>query len=385
MIRRISASEFSTEFGRNAPAIITGALDSWHWAERWKPENLTAIAGNRQLSVGVAEDGKFSYSPTHSTSDGAAFAVKPMKFRDAVRAMLEPQDSGRVYVMQQSIPDRLPELMRNVIVPKWYPSRKTPAINLWLGRSTTTPLHYDHANNFYAQVYGTKRFVIFSPLDTDKLYPYPVDATMPHLSHVNPDEPDLVRYPHFADASAIEFVLQAGESLFLPAFWWHQVQATDMSASVSFWWAPSTSQCIDAPNSTRRLYAIYKNDRLAEIKSTWLRPSQIDFPTAAKLLLAAGRIWAACVVALAGFDELAREVCPLQRPSGCALPDLADDLREPCAIIIAKAAISARQAQVIKGVPLLAAACAQCDDGGIRADSVAELIETVAALRSKPN
>lgn len=37
-----------------------------------------------------------------------------------------------------------------------------------------TPCHYDEQENFFAQVQGFKRCILFPPSEFDCLYPYPV-------------------------------------------------------------------------------------------------------------------------------------------------------------------------------------------------------------------
>jgi jumonji domain-containing protein 7 len=109
--------------------------------------------------------------------------------------------------------------------------------------------------------------------------------SMAHVFYVNPDSPQLAKYPLFSRATPIEFTINAGELLFLPAFWWHQVQCEDTGISVSFWWAPEFQYCIDCPNGLRMLYNLYCVDRLKEFGATVLKPSSLNFLQAAQLLL----------------------------------------------------------------------------------------------------
>jgi hypothetical protein len=48
------------------------------------------------------------------------------------------------------------------------------SVNLWVGQpGATTPCHYDSYHNFYAQLAGRKRFVLFPPADAAHLHTYP--------------------------------------------------------------------------------------------------------------------------------------------------------------------------------------------------------------------
>jgi len=45
---------------------------------------------------------------------------------------------------------------------------------LWVGmEGVVTPCHFDEAFNFFAQIYGKKKFILFSPEHFPNLYPFP--------------------------------------------------------------------------------------------------------------------------------------------------------------------------------------------------------------------
>ena len=48
--------------------------------------------------------------------------------------------------------------------------------NIWIGSNgCVTPLHYDESFNFHYMIRGTKKFLLFAPLDgMQNLYPFPV-------------------------------------------------------------------------------------------------------------------------------------------------------------------------------------------------------------------
>jgi ribosomal protein L16 Arg81 hydroxylase len=54
------------------------------------------------------------------------------------------------------------------------------------------------------------------------------------FSPIDVDKPDLARFPLFADVTMLEVVVEAGETVFLPLGWWHQVTSLDVSLSFSF-------------------------------------------------------------------------------------------------------------------------------------------------------
>ena len=97
---------------------------------------------------------------------------------------------------------------------------------------------------------GTKTFELFHPLDSKNLYEgrakflsghliYAHDQERGHrlwrlplavtgkgfqpFSPVNISHPDVRRYPKYKAARKLTCEVKAGETLFLPSYWWHEV------------------------------------------------------------------------------------------------------------------------------------------------------------------
>jgi len=108
--------------------------------------------------------------------------------------------------------------------------------NAWFGPAgATTHTHYDISHNFYAQIYGIKRFILFPPEQNENLYLFPFLHPGAQQSQVNFDDPNLRMFPKFIDANATEAVLKPGDVLYLPPMWFHHVTALTTSMSVSVW------------------------------------------------------------------------------------------------------------------------------------------------------
>jgi lysine-specific demethylase 8 len=50
------------------------------------------------------------------------------------------------------------------------------------------------------------------------------------------EEPDLEKFPKFAEAPYLECLLKPGDMLYIPPKHWHYVRSLSVSFSVSFWW-----------------------------------------------------------------------------------------------------------------------------------------------------
>jgi jumonji domain-containing protein 7 len=388
MIPRVTRAQFAEKyFSRKIPAIVTDATADWGMSGQWSPEYLISLIGAKPVTVSVSANGKFSYDPSgKKISD--SFSEQTMSFAEAARQIAAEESDRQLYVMQQSIPVKFPELMREIRVPQWVPNINETSINLWFGRNSVTPLHYDATNNFFAQQYGEKHFTIFAPSDTARLYPHPIDSKMAHLSSVDLDHPDLRAYPDFSLARPIRFTVKAGELLFLPAFWWHQVRSPAVSTSVSIWWMPELQQYVQSPNGPRKLYKQYETDRLSSLKQTLLASNRLSFSTAAALVLSAGRRWAACLLALAACDEYIGKLARkhhLPGTPGCDLHLLESELRETLRKLAAAGvpANTLPPPSALDAIITLAGRVARGDDAQFSTEEIGGIIRLAATLEQR--
>src|SRR5262249_13575872 len=107
---------------------------------------------------------------------------------------------------------------------EWTSNREYTAV--YIGpEGSLSPLHRDYWNThaYLAQIQGRKRAILFSPEDSDFLYGGQVD----------PEQPDLDRFPLFDCATAYECVIEPGDTLLIPANWWHHVRGLEKSITVS--------------------------------------------------------------------------------------------------------------------------------------------------------
>lgn len=233
------------------PLVIRGtdALDAM---QKWTPEYISERLGDREMPVSIAEaDGAFRYNL--DAREGLRY--EHMRGSRLAAEFRDTRSGRRLSMQQMSIADRLPELHGELVVPPCVPAAAITDINLWMASgASNTPLHYDNMHNLFAQLDGTKRFLLFNPDQSDLLYPGPLDIRTRHLSRVDLKAPDLQQFPRFEQAEYWEAVVEPGDLLFLPAFWWHQVSAQDeASVSVNYWWRADVRDCA-CPSFYRQLY-----------------------------------------------------------------------------------------------------------------------------------
>jgi hypothetical protein len=142
-------------------------------------------------------------------------------------------------------------------------SAADPEVNLWIsGAHTITALHYDTSANFFTQVLGRKRFLLFPPQIWSDAGTFPdahrrsrqcprVPTAAANQSTTDTDahsdamsdtataagssgEASTHHQPH--SDRALEVILEPGEVLFLPSHWFHEVEALDgLTVSVNAW------------------------------------------------------------------------------------------------------------------------------------------------------
>jgi hypothetical protein len=267
-IERIAALENSSlaeEYVRpGRPVVISGAAFEWGPMAAWTPEKLESRLDAKLVRVSLSA-GVFRYGA------GDSFTYDIMTFRQAAAAIRSVGPAGGVYVMQQPIARSFPELCADVRAPELAGAESAVA-HFWFGSANNvTPLHYDAVCNLFRQVYGRKRFLLYSPTFFDEMYPPPAGGPFAHVSPVDAERPDLTRHPRFAGVKPHEVVLDPGDTLFLPPFWWHCVRSLDISISVNFWWAPELAHCL-ATVGLRLLAGAYERDRLATMGAPFRGP-----------------------------------------------------------------------------------------------------------------
>jgi hypothetical protein len=244
--QNLSYEEFAAEYLYPLkPVIVTDALRCWKAIGRWTPEFFKSEFGDRKVRIGDDLKGKVGYKAASTATEYTMGA-----FIDLV--MQSTPENPAPYFRNQVLYELFPALKEDIqplpeyFEPNWLPDyflltyvrkvlNRGAAIELYIGgRGGSFPvLHYDGAGThaFLMQVYGQKEFIIFAPDQERFLYP---SKEKLNLSMVNDlDNPDLQRFPLFANAEASKFVLEPGELLFIPSHWWHTTKMLSPCISVS--------------------------------------------------------------------------------------------------------------------------------------------------------
>lgn len=209
------------------PVVLTGAIDHWGALGKWTPDFFRREYATRSVAV----DGKDW--PLGELIDRIETSTPQNPAPYLRNELLTNWPAG----LQADIAP-MPACSRpNWLETRVFPSRQRMTfIELYIGGSGAKfpVLHYDnlHTHAFLMQLYGDKEYLALAP--DQARYVYPREKTAPNKSGIDDVEhPDLERFPLFDEATGTRFKLSPGETLFVPAGWWHTARILSTSITVS--------------------------------------------------------------------------------------------------------------------------------------------------------
>lgn len=222
----ITADEFFGHYyGALRPVVFTNMLRDWPALAKWSPEYFADRFGNVEIEVVTGRDA----DPVgHRMIDKHRQTMKMADYCGLVRSSGVTNDFYLVSGNRAFERPELAELLDDLTPPADIfdvPVRPGYA-SLWFGPAgTRTPLHHDGSNILVCQIYGRKRIALIAPLSAALVGQ--AEGFYAHEDWKNlvagEDDPLVIR--------TVE--LSAGEALFLPIGYWHDVEALEPSIHVS--------------------------------------------------------------------------------------------------------------------------------------------------------
>jgi hypothetical protein len=199
---------------RPAPFVFRGAAKGWRCCREWSLEALAARFGEEPVRLLGLEG--LRYGAPDASDETITLAEL------ARRIAAGGADYLRFAPIERS------ELRADLDL-DWLAARRGarehpgPLQFFIGGRGTRTPLHAETPGNFYVQVEGRKRWWLYPP--GSLLFLDPPAARMQHFhTEGDPAAPDPSTHPLLAAADRYETVLEPGDVLWFPPFWWHDVK-----------------------------------------------------------------------------------------------------------------------------------------------------------------
>ncbi|XP_031462831.1 bifunctional peptidase and arginyl-hydroxylase JMJD5 [Phasianus colchicus] len=211
------------------PVVLEGVIDHWPCMKKWSVDYVSQVAGCRTVPVELG-----------SRYTDEEWSQKLMTINEFISQYIVNENSVG-YLAQHQLFDQIPELKEDISIPDYCclgeGEEDDITINAWFGPAgTISPLHQDPQQNFLAQVFGRKYIRLYSPQDSENLYPHE-SQLLHNTSQVDVEDPDLTKFPNFRKAAFQSCILMPGQVLFIPVKYWHYIRSLDISFSVSFWWS----------------------------------------------------------------------------------------------------------------------------------------------------
>ena len=240
----LSYAEFARDYlFANKPVVITDAIREWKAISRWTPEFFKNEFGDLRFTLNGSK--KSGYKTESGVGE---FTMA--QFIDRVLASTD--DDPAPYFRNRILHEEFPTLKEDVeplpdyFLPNWLAEsyllkgverllHRGARMEIYIGGTggTFPVLHYDGlvAHAFLAQIHGRKKFILYNPEQESYLYPKPDVTNFSRITDV--EHPDLTQFPLFARAEPTIFILEPGESLFIPSKWWHTTKMLTPSISIS--------------------------------------------------------------------------------------------------------------------------------------------------------
>ena len=90
------------------------------------------------------------------------------------------------------------------------------------GLSYSVP-KYERSEVLHCQLDGKSEFIISPALDRNAVYPYKKGVGPTNLAGISLYSPDMGKFPNSGNLYKIYFIVEKGDCLFIPAYWWFQI------------------------------------------------------------------------------------------------------------------------------------------------------------------
>ncbi|GAB4014820.1 MAG: hypothetical protein Fur0010_13270 [Bdellovibrio sp.] len=206
---------------KNLPCIITDFAKEWTALVKWNPEYFKKMYGNNLVKVYDA-----SFADAGSTYMGSKGEMPFAEYLDRI----EKGEDLRMFLY--NIFSHAPELKKDISLPKFINGLSKRFLFMFVGpKGAITQIHFDidMSHVFHTPVVGRKRFVLYPPEQSKNLYRHPFTVR----SYVDVDHPDFKKFPKLKLAKGYEVIVEPGQTLFIPAGYWHHVEYLDAGYAIS--------------------------------------------------------------------------------------------------------------------------------------------------------
>ena len=222
---------FKKEFYEpGTPVVIKNLAKEWPAYTKWNWDYFKQLVGDKKVPLynNVKSD---AYTPINKADDYKTFG----EYID----MISKGPAGwRIFLF--NIFDHAPQLINDFTWPEHLMKgfvKKYPM--LFTGGATSiTHMHFDIdlSHILHTQFGGRKRVLMFPYKEQHKLYRKPFEVlSLADFSHYYEKNgtPDYEKFPALKLAEGFDFILEPGDTLFMPAGYWHHMEYLDSGFAMS--------------------------------------------------------------------------------------------------------------------------------------------------------
>lgn len=211
------------------PVVIKNLAKQWPAYSKWNWDYFKQLVGHKK--VGLYNNTKSdAFTPVNTADDYKTFG----EYID----MISKGPAGwRIFLF--NIFDHAPQLTKDFTYPEHLFKgfvKKYPMLFVG-GASSITHLHFDIdlSNILHTQFAGRKRVLLFPYEEQYKLYrkPYEVLSLADFSNYYEDGKIDYNKFPAIKLAKGYEVVLEHGDTLFMPAGYWHHMEYLDSGFAMS--------------------------------------------------------------------------------------------------------------------------------------------------------
>ena len=232
IVENINGSDFKTKYyNTSTPVIIKNLSKQWPAYNKWNWAFFKELVGNKKVALynNVKSD---AYTPINTADDYKTFG----EYIDMISA---GPAGWRIFLF--NIFDHAPQLINDFTWPdelmtgfvKRYPMLFTG------GEGAITHMYFDIdvSHILHTQFVGRKRVLLFPFEEQHKIYrkPYEVLSMVDFSNYYDAEKSkvDYEKFPALKYAEGYDVTLEHGDTLFMPAGYWHHMEYLDSGFAMS--------------------------------------------------------------------------------------------------------------------------------------------------------
>jgi hypothetical protein len=231
-VESISTEDFKRNYyNPMKPLIISGLANEWPAYTKWNWDYFKSVVG--EVKVGLYNNVKSdAYTPINTADDY-------MKFGEYIDMVKNGPAEWRIFLF--NIFEHAPQITRDFTWPENLMTgfiKRYPMLFVG-GQGSITHMHFDIdlSHILHTQFAGRKRVLLFPFEEQHKLYrkPWEVLSLVNFEKYFDRDNNklDLEKFPAVKLAKGYEVIMDHGDTLFMPAGYWHHMEYLDSGFAMS--------------------------------------------------------------------------------------------------------------------------------------------------------